>query len=276
LHSYALIESNDRGWGDARVFALFAAAAMFLTVFVVLEARQRLPMLDLSLFRNVTFSSANTVMLLLALAMFGLFFFVSLYVQNVLGYSPIRAGATFLPMTMLIVLLAPVAGSLSDKLGPRAIMVPGLALVTASLLLFSLLDERSSFWSILPALVVGGAGMALSMPPTTSAALHAVPVEKAGVGSAVINAMRQVGGSIGIAVMGAVVATRFDSSHPKPHEFVNGFQLGLRFAAGIALVGVLVAALGIRPAAHRRQPERAPHGRARQRRRAATPARSSG
>ena len=116
---------------------------------------------------TASFASANAVMLLIGLAMFGTFFFVSLFVQNVLGFSPIQAGATFLPMTVLIIFVAPVAGRLSDKLGPRALMVPGLALVTASLVLFSLQDEGSTFWTLLPALLVGGLGMALAMAPTT-------------------------------------------------------------------------------------------------------------
>jgi MFS transporter, DHA2 family, multidrug resistance protein len=126
-------------------------------------------------------------------------------------------------------------------------MVPGLALLVLSLLAFSFQDESSSFWTLLPALLLGGLGMAMAMAPTTSAALHAVPVDKAGVGSAVINSMRQVGGSVGLAMMGAIMATQFDPRHPDPQEFVNGFQLGLRVAAGIAFLGVLIAAFGIRP-----------------------------
>ena len=244
--TYALIESNDRGWGSTLVLSLFVIAALFLIAFVLLERHQRLPMLDLGLFRNLTFAAANTVMLLIGLAMFGMFFFVSLYVQNVLGYSPIQAGATFLPMTLLIILIAPNAGRLSDRLGPRAMMVPGLILVSLSLLLFSMQDETSTFWSLLPALLVGGLGMAMAMAPTTAAAMGSVPVDKAGVGSAVINSMRQVGGSIGIAVLGAIVATQFDPDRPTPHDFVNGFQLSTRVAAGIAFAGVLVAAFGVR------------------------------
>ena len=245
--TYGLIKSNERGWGDPLVLGLFAASAVSFVAFILLERHQRLPMLDLNLFRNRSFASANTVMFLIGLAMFGTFFFVSLFVQNILGYSPIQAGATFLPMTLFIIFVAPIAGKLADKVGPRALMVPGLSLVTASLVLFSLQDEGSTFWTLLPALVVGGLGMALAMAPTTAAAMHAVPVDKAGVGSAVINSMRQVGGSVGIAVTGAIVATQVNPQHPTPHEFVNGFQLGLRVAAGTAFVGVLVAAFGIKP-----------------------------
>ena len=245
--TYALIKSNELGWGDPLVLGLFGVAAVSFVLFVLRERHVRLPMLDLSLFRNASFASANTVMLLVGLAMFGMFFYVSLYVQNVLGYSPIQAGATFLPMTVMIILVSPFAGRLSDRLGPRALMVPGLLLLTVSLVLFSIQDESSTFWSLLPALVVGGFGMALSMAPTTSAAMHAVPVYKAGVGAAVINSMRQVGGSIGIAVLGAIIATQYNPQRFNPHEFVNGFQLGVRVAAVFTFVGVLVAAFGIRP-----------------------------
>jgi EmrB/QacA subfamily drug resistance transporter len=245
--TYALIKSNDVGWGDPLVLGLFAVSAVFFVAFAYVELHQRLPMLDLRLFRNASFTSANGVMFLIGLAMFGMFFFVSIYVQNVLGYSPVQAGATFLPMTVLIILVAPFAGRLADKLGPRSMMVPGMALLTISLLLFSLQDENATFWTLLPALLVGGLGMAMAMAPTTTAALHAVPVDKAGVGSAVINSMRQVGGAVGLAVLGAIIATQYDPQRPNPHEFVNGFQLGLRVASGIAFVGILVAAFGIRP-----------------------------
>ena len=245
--TYGLIESNQRGWGDALVLGCFVVAAVFFVVFFMLERHQRLPMLDLNLFRNRSFSSANVVMFLIGLAMFGTFFFVSLFVQNVLHFSPIQAGATFLPMTLFIIFVAPIAGKLADRIGPRALMVPGVALITASLILFSLQDESSTFWTLLPALLVGGLGMALAMAPTTAAAMHAVPVDKAGVGSAVINSMRQIGGSVGIALTGAIVATQYNAANPNPLDFVAGFQLGLRVAAGIAFTGVLVAAFGIKP-----------------------------
>src|SRR5712691_13265123 len=137
---YALIEANNYGWTSARILALFAIAVVGLAAFVALELRQRVPMLDLSLFRSGTFAGANAVMGLTALEMFGVFFFVSLYVQNILGYSPIKAGATFLPMTVLIVFVAPIAGKLSDRLGSRWLMTAGMILLGTALLLFSRLD----------------------------------------------------------------------------------------------------------------------------------------
>ena len=204
--TYGLIEANTYGWTSTRILALFAVAVVALFVFVLLELHQRIPMLDLSLFKNPTFAGANITMLLVALAMFGVFFFVSLYMQNILGYSAIQTGATFLPMTILIVLLAPVAGKLTDRIGGRWLMGGGMILLGISLLIFSQLDRGSSFWDIFPGLIVGGIGMAITMTPTTSVAMGSVPVDKAGVGSAVLNSMRQVGGSLGIAILGAIVA----------------------------------------------------------------------
>src|SRR5262249_17570807 len=139
--TYALIETNTNAWGSARVITLLAVAAAALTAFVVLEQRQRLPMLDLSLFPSASFSAAHVVMGLVGVAMFGVFFFNSLYLQNVLGYSAIQTGATFLPMTVLIILVAPAAGRLTDRIGPRWLMTAGMTLLTGSLLLFATLDQ---------------------------------------------------------------------------------------------------------------------------------------
>jgi EmrB/QacA subfamily drug resistance transporter len=246
--TYGLIETNTHAWGSPRVLSLLALAVVALVTFVVLESRQRIPMLDLSLFRNASFSGANAVMGLVGLAMFGIFFFNSLYLQNVLGYSAIKTGAAFLPMTVLIILVAPVAGKFTDRLGPRWLMGAGMTLLTGSLLLFGTLDERSSFWNILPALLVGGFGMAITMAPTTTAAMSSVPVDKAGVGSAVINSMRQVGGSLGIAIMGTLVATRVsvDSVDPRyAAQFVDGYHRALYVGAAILLAGAVVSVLSV-------------------------------
>jgi EmrB/QacA subfamily drug resistance transporter len=251
--TYALIEGNTHGWSSGRILGSFAVAVAGLILFVVLEHRQRVPMLDLSLFRNPTFAGANTVMLLVALAMFGMFFFNSLYLQRILHYSAIETGATFLPMTVLIVLLAPVAGRFSDRIGSRWLMGVGLVSLSASLMSFSRLGVDSSFWDVLPGLVLGGIGMSLAMTPTTAAAMGSVPVDKAGVGSAVLNSMRQVGGSLGIALMGAIVASAIHVSERDPRiasQFVDGYRNALHVAAGIALAGAVVAVATVRKYRH--------------------------
>jgi EmrB/QacA subfamily drug resistance transporter len=244
--TYALIEANTYGWGSTRIVGAFALAAAMIVAFVLLERYQRAPMLQLDLFRNPTYTGANLVVLLVALAMFGVFFFVSLYMQNVLGYSAVQTGAAFLPMTILIILIAPIAGKASDRLGSRGLLTAGMILVSVQLLYFSRLDEDSTFWTLLPGFLIGGLGMALTMTPSAAAATRAVSVDKAGVGSAVLNASRQVGGSLGIALMGAIVAAEADGV-TSPEAFVDGFQSALRVASGIAVVGAIVAFTLVRP-----------------------------
>ena len=244
--TYGLIEANAYGWGSARIVGAFVVAAVTLLGFVVLERRQRAPMLDLTLFRNRTYVGANVVVLLVALAMFGVFFFLSLYMQNVLGFSAVETGAAFLPMTILIILVAPIAGRVSDRFGSRGLITAGMVLVSGQLLYFSRLTEDSSYWVLLPGFIFGGVGMALTMTPGAAAATRAVPVAKAGVGAAVLNAFRQVGGSIGIALMGAIVAAQL-TDPPTVDSFMRGFEHALLVAAGVAIAGAIVAAVLIRP-----------------------------
>jgi len=251
--TYGLIQTNHYAWTSPLVLSMFAVAAVSLAAFVLLELHQRIPMLDLSLFRNATFAGANIVMLLVGLAMFGVFVFNSLFIQNILGFSAVQTGATFLPMTVLIVLVAPAAGRLADRFGARWLMGLGMTLVALSLLLFARLDANATFWSILPGLLVGGLGMAVTMAPTTATAMASVPVDKAGVGSAVINSARQIGGSTGIAVMGALFATELTvgPTDPRyPGQFVAGYHLALHVAAAVALAGAIVAVLTVRRLPH--------------------------
>src|SRR6188508_1089264 len=244
--TYGLIEANNYGWGSVRIVGAFVVAAVSLTGFILLERRQRAPMLDLTLFRNRTYVGANLAMLLVALAMFGVFFFVSLYMQNVLGYSAVQAGAAFLPMTVLIIVIAPLSGRLSDRWGSRWLMAGGMVLLAIQLTYFSQLPTDATFWRLLPALVIGGFGMSMVMTPSSAAAMRAVPVAKAGMGSAVLNAFRQVGGSTGIALMGAIMASRL-TTPPTPASFMDGFERALLVASGIALAGAIVAAILVRP-----------------------------
>jgi EmrB/QacA subfamily drug resistance transporter len=251
--SYALIEGNRHGWGSPEIVGLFVGAAVLLAVFIWLELRQRLPMLDLGLFRIGAFAGANIVAMLVSLGMFGVFFFISLYVQNVLGFSPTKAGAVFLPMTVLIIVVAPIAGKLSDRVGSRWLMGAGMSILGVSLLLYQRIGVHSSFVSLLPQLVLGGIGMALTMSPMTSAAMGAVPVDKAGVGSGVLNSFRQMGGSLGIALMGAILLSYEHPTSSKAvagQQFVNGLHAALLVSAVIAFAaaGVAIGLVRTKPA----------------------------
>jgi EmrB/QacA subfamily drug resistance transporter len=255
--TYGLIEANSFGWGSARIVGAFALAALSLASFVALELRQRLPMLDLSLFRSGTFTGANTVVLLVTLAMFGVFFFVSLYMQNVLGYSAVQAGAAFLPLTLLIILIAPLAGRLSDRVGSRWLLTFGMLVVAGQLLYLSRLGVDESYWALVPAMLLGGVGMPSVMTPATAAALSGVPVDKAGVGSAVLNSSRQVGGSLGIALIGAIMAHEIGGALT-PEAFVHGLSRALEVSAAIALAGAVVAATLVRSHARHDETEEMP------------------
>jgi len=247
--TYGLIEANTYGWSSARIVGSFVAAAVLLGSFVILELRQRVPMLDLTLFRNGTFAGANVVILMVGLAMFGVFFFVSLYMQNILGFSAVQAGAAFLPMTVLIILVAPIAGKLSDRIGSRWLMTGGMTLLGIQLLYYSTLGVNANFWDLLPALLIGGVGMSLTMTPSAAAIIGSVPTDKAGVGSAVMNSMRQVGGSIGVALIGAIIAAKVGDRR-SPEAFVDGFSTALVVASVFAFVGAVVAAVTVRKVRH--------------------------
>ncbi|HET7129366.1 MAG TPA: MFS transporter [Gaiellaceae bacterium] len=240
--TFAFIDANSYGWTSWQILGAFAVAAVSLVAFVLLERHQRIPMLDLSLFRNRTFGGANGSMLFVGLAMFGTFFYVSIYMQQVLGYSPVEAGASFLPMTLLIILIAPRAGALTDKVGSRWLVGFGMTLLAVMLFYYTQLGANESFWAILPGLLIGGVGMGSTMTPLTAAAMSAVAVDKAGVGSAVLNSSRQVGGSLGIAVMGAIVSSS--------STYLAGFHDALRVGSLLCLAGAAVAVLAVRKIEH--------------------------
>ena len=251
---YALIEGHQYGWTSARILGLFAVAVVALGSFVLLEMHQRLPMLDLSLFRNGTFAGANIVAILVTLAMFGIFVFFPIYMQTIRGWSPIQAGAALLPWTVMIVIFAPIAGKLSDRVGSRWLMAGGMTVVAACCLLLSTVTLHSTFWHMLPAFLLGGLGMSFVMTPMSAAAMGAAPVAKAGVASGVLNTFRQVGVALGIAVTGAIVANRAASAAAggasPPEAFVHGLTFAMRVSAAICFGAAIIAATLVRRYRH--------------------------
>jgi EmrB/QacA subfamily drug resistance transporter len=251
---YALIEANNYGWTSARILGLFAIAAVALSAFIFLEMHQRLPMLDLSLFRNGTFAGANLVAILVTLAMFGIFVFFPIYMQTFRGWSPIQAGAALLPWTLMIVIFAPIAGRLSDRVGSRWLMAGGMTVVAVCCLLLSRINLHSSFWDLLPAFLLGGLGMSFVMTPMSAAAMGAAPVAKAGVASGVLNTFRQVGVALGIGITGAIVANRAAAAEhagaSRPEAFVHGLTFGMKVSAAICLGGAIAAAALVRRYRH--------------------------
>jgi EmrB/QacA subfamily drug resistance transporter len=248
--NFALIQGNDYGWGSARIVISFVAAALFLLAFLAVEMRQRLPMLDLSLFRNRTFAGANLNGLLMFIALFTYIIFFSIYLQTVLGYSAVQAGATFLVSSVALMVVAPLAGGLAEKIGARLPMTIGMALFGVAMIGFSRLDESSNFWDVAPWLLVGGVGFGAIMPPMTAVILESADVDKAGVASGVMQVFRQLGGGLGVAIMGAIVASKLNGLTPgRPGyagDFVSAFQTIALNAAVISFASAVVAFLTIR------------------------------
>jgi EmrB/QacA subfamily drug resistance transporter len=211
----ALVEGNSWGWGSAPIVALLVGAVLGAFAFVAIELRVKVPMVEFRFFSDRNFLGAVVVALIVSFAMLGVFFFLALYMQDILGYSPLEAGIRFLPSTLMIVTVAPVAGRLSDRFGPRWLIAGGLAIVAASLFSFSGIAVDSTYLDLLPGFMLLGIGIAMTMSPMTSAAMNAVPVEKAGIASGVLSMFRMVGGSLGVAVTGAIfqglVSSRLDS-----------------------------------------------------------------
>jgi MFS family permease len=186
--------------------------------------------------------------LIVSFAMLGVFFFLALYMQNILHYSPLEAGVRFLPSTLMIVGVAPVAGRLADRIGPRWLIVAGLLILTGSLYSFTGIAVDSTYLDLLPGFMLLGIGIALTMSPMTSAAMNAVAVEKAGIASGVLSMFRMVGGSLGIAVTGAIfqgaAGTSFEAATPQ--HFVDGLSDAMMVSAAVALIGAVIAAAAIR------------------------------
>jgi EmrB/QacA subfamily drug resistance transporter len=215
---FGLLEANRRGWTDAVVLGCLAGSAAMLAVFVAIERAQERPMLDLSLFRRPAFAGAQIVAFALSAAAFSLFLYLTLYLQNVLGYSALEAGLRLLPVSGLAFLVAPVAGKLSSYAPPRIMLAVGLGLVAAGLALLTRLEPGSTWTVLLPGLVLLGAGVGCTNPPLASTAIAVAPQDRAGMASGTNNTFRQVGIATGIAALGTVF------QHSIERKLTSGLQ----------------------------------------------------
>ena len=271
----ALVEGNAWHWGSARVIGLLALAVASIVAFAVIERRSAAPMVDFGFFRSRSFLGANLVAFIVSFAMLAQFFFLALYMQNVLHYSPLQAGVRFLPATVLIIIMGPLAGRLTDRVGPRPLMTLGLAVVATALFIQSHLTVHTGYGLLLPGFVLMGLGMGLTMSPMSTAAMNSVDRSKAGVASGVLSMSRMVGGTFGVAVMGALVTaigrSQIDQqlpnvsasaraaianalgagaspSHTSAHivavardAFVSALGTGLTIGAAVTVCGAIVA-----------------------------------
>ena len=249
----ALIEGNGRGWSSALILSLLAAAVVLLVAFVLSQARGETTMVDLSLFRRPAFVGAQTTAFAISSSLFAMFLFLTLYLQNVLGLSPLQTGLRFLPLSVVSFFAAPLAGRLSARVPVRALLGGGLGLCALSLWLMSGLTVHSNWTHLLPGFVVGGLASGMVNAPLASTAVSTVQQERAGMASGINNTFRQLGIATGIAGLGAIFASRVDPRAYAPHaglaaraSFVAALNHVLLVGAVIAIVGAVLAAALVR------------------------------
>jgi len=207
---YGLIRGNAQGWGSAATLLQLGGAALLLASFVAIELRVRHPMIDLALFRNRTFTGGSLVAFGLSASMFAMFLYLTLYIQNGLGYSPLETGLRFLPITLVAFFIAPVAGNVMHRVPPGLQLGTGMALVGIGLFLMSGLDARSDWTALLPGFLVAGAGIGMVNVVISGVAVGVVAPERSGMASGINSTFRQVGIATGIAALGVVFQTRVE------------------------------------------------------------------
>jgi EmrB/QacA subfamily drug resistance transporter len=242
---YGIIDGGEHGFDRARSWGALVLGAVVLAAFVWYESRVKHPSLDVRLFRNPAFSAAVASVGLVFFAAMGVFFFTTFYLQLVRGYTPLQTGMLFLPFAAAQLIFAPRSASLVRRFGPKAVCTVGMALVTAAVAGMVLFEIDTPLWVVGATFFVMGAGMANVMPPATESVMSSLPREKAGVGSAVSNTIRQVGGSLGIAVLGSVLASSYRSSMAGP---VSALPESVRHAASESVAGTYGVAEAAGPA----------------------------
>jgi len=245
---YALTRATSDGWGSAATISLLAGSAALLALFVAVEARSPWPLLPLRLFRSRSLAAANAAMTLIGAITFSEFFLLTLYVQDVLHYSPVRSGAAFVAFAGTVVVVSNVAQAVVGRIGVRATLTGGFLLSAVSVgLLTRLPVDGRYFADLFPAFVLGGAGMALSFVPVTIGGLSGVGRADAGIASGLINTSRQIGGAVGIAAITAVAAGA-TANAASLADVVHGYRIALIALLGLTLLGAAIAAVFLRPA----------------------------
>jgi EmrB/QacA subfamily drug resistance transporter len=249
--TYSLIEGHDRGWTSPIILGGFLLAATLGLAFVWREQHTAEPMVAMSLFRERVFSGGLIALIMWGFGIFGIYFFTSLYLQNVLGFSPTEAGAAFVPMALLMAAGAIASEGVARRIGAYRSVGLAMALMAAGIASVSLLGADATFWQLMPSFAAIGVGGGLTVP-LTATVLSAMPRDEAGVASGIFNASREVSGLLGITVIGAILTARqgeaLRSGHSPVDAFLSGYQLGLLVAAVLVAAGGVAAYLGLRTA----------------------------
>jgi predicted MFS family arabinose efflux permease len=246
---YSLVNANDAGWGSTTTFVLLGGAVVLLVSFVLIELRTKAPLVPFpGIFRIRTIRGINVTGLLIAMALFSMFFFISLYMQQVLGFDALEAGLAYLPLAVGIIISAGIASNLTTRLGVKPVLILGLILTAIGLGWFAQISPEGTYVGdiLFPALI-SAFGLGFAFVPMTIAAVAGVEPHEAGLASGMINTSQQVGGALGLAILAAVANSRTDSvaeaGSSLPVALTEGFQTALMVGAGFALVGALLAYL---------------------------------
>ena len=250
---YALVEAPDAGWGSGQTIGLLAGALALLAAFVAVERRSDAPLVPFSIFRIRTLTGANVVGLLTGASLFSMFFFISLYMQNVLGYSAIKAGLSYLPLAVTIILAAGFASQLVTKVGFKPILAIGMLFISGGLLWFGQISPDGGFVSdVLGPSLLAAVGLGFAFVPQTIAAVSGVADREAGLASGLINTTQQIGGALGLAVLSTVAFPQIDDAaaasggQPSLGALTDGYADAFMVGSGIALLGVFATLLLIR------------------------------
>jgi EmrB/QacA subfamily drug resistance transporter len=249
--TYALIEGHGKGWTSALILGCFAAAALAGLAFVIVERRAAEPMVDVALFAERVFTGGILAVVMWGFGLFGIYFFTSIYLQNVLGFSATVAGAAFVPMALLMAVGAIVSQRVSAAIGAHRSVALSMALMAGGMASMTLIGRDASYLALMPSFAVIGIGGGLSVP-LTDLVLGAMPPARAGVASGIFNAAREVSGLLGITVIGAILTARQSASlqagHAPLDAFLSGYRTGLLVAAALVAAGGVAAFLGLRGA----------------------------
>ena len=248
---YTLVDATDAGWGSAQTIGLLAVSAALLGAFVAIELRSPAPLVPFRIFRMRTLTGANVVGLLVGASLFSMFFFISLYMQQVLGYSPIKSGFSYLPLALTIIVSAGIASQLVTRIGFKPVMVAGMAFVAAGLLWFSQVSPGGGYvQDVLGPSLLAAVGLGFSFVTTTIAAVSGVEERESGLASGLINTSQQVGGALGLAVLATIANSQtkdvLAQGNPVPDALTEGFQAAFLGAAVFALLGIVCALVLIR------------------------------
>jgi len=254
LAVYTIVKTSDYGWGSAHTIILGAVTLSILAAFVGREATARTPLIPLRIFRSRNVTGANVVQMLMIAGMFGMFFLGAVYMQRVLGYGPLQVGLAYLPVAVGIgVLSLFVAPQLNLRIGPRATLLPGLALMVVGLLLFAAAPVHADYLTrLLPVMLLLGVGAGLSFPSMMTIAMSGAEPHEAGLASGLVNTSMQVGGALGLAVLATLSASRakdvLASGAGSAAAISSGLHLALAIGAGLVIAAIVVAAVVVTPA----------------------------